>query len=158
MRPATQLTLAAGLVTTLTATLATTLAAGPVTTTAAERWYSEEQVTRGGPLYQAHCARCHRRDASGTADWRTPGPDGTYPPPPLDGSAHTWHHPLPILRRTVALGNARLGGVMPGFGDKLDAGQIDAILAWVQSRWSDETYHKWLEISRRSSQTLTPAD
>ena len=132
--------------------------AGASPALAAGRWYTPEQVARGGPLYQQHCASCHRPDASGTPDWRTPGPNGKYPPPPLDGSAHTWHHPLFILQRTVRLGGERLGGVMPGFADQLTERDIDAILAWVQSRWSEEIYERWLEISRRSSKSITPAD
>ena len=125
---------------------------------ASDRWYTPAQVSRGEPLYQAHCARCHKADASGTEDWRTPDAAGNYPPPPLDGSAHTWHHPLPVLRRTVKLGNARLGGTMPAFGHALDDDQIDAVIAWVQSNWSDEVYARWEEIARQSSKQLFPSD
>ena len=34
---------------------------------------------------------------------------------------------------------------MPGFADTLNAKQIDAILAWVQSHWSEAIYVSWLE-------------
>lgn len=116
-----------------------------------ERWYDQAQANRGNVLFQANCAVCHQTDASGTADWKTPNPDGKYPPPPLNGTAHTWHHPLPVLRRTVAKGGVRLGGTMPGFSDKLSATQIDDVLAWVQSNWSDEIYRVWHERSFRSA-------
>lgn len=109
----------------------------------AKRWYDSAQVQRGEPLYQQHCAACHQPDASGTPNWREPGPDGNYPPPPLNGAAHTWRHPLAALRRTVQRGGVPLGGVMPGFADKLNPREIDAILAWVQSRWDDRTYAVW---------------
>lgn len=114
------------------------------------RWYTAEQVQRGEPLYQTHCAGCHQPDASGTPNWKQPGPDGTYPPPPLNGSAHTWHHPLAQLRRTVQRGGVPLGGVMPGFQDKLEPHQIDDILAWIQSHWDDRIYGIW---SQRDAQS-----
>lgn len=107
------------------------------------RWYSELQVVKGYHLFQANCATCHQTDASGTKEWRKPDASGNYPPPPLNGTAHTWHHPLAILRRTVQTGGIPLGGTMPPFGDKLTAEEIDNILAWVQSHWSDEIYAAW---------------
>jgi len=110
-----------------------------------ERWYSRAQIRRGEPLFQANCARCHGADASGTLNWRQPNADGKFPPPPLNGTAHTWHHSLSVLRRTVNLGGVRLGGTMPGFADKLDSEQVNDILAWVQSHWSDEIYRVWYE-------------
>ena len=53
--------------------------------------------------------------------------------------------PLPILRTVVRKGGVPVGGTMPGFGEKLDVEEIDAILAWVQSHWSDEIYALWRE-------------
>ena len=79
-------------------------------TVVAGRWYSVEQVRHGHGLYQAHCAVCHAADGSATADWRTPGPDGNYPPPPLNGTAHTWHHALELLDDTIADGGGRGNG------------------------------------------------
>ena len=115
------------------------------------RWYSMQQVQAGGALYQQHCAECHGPDASGTADWRQVGPDGKYPPPPLNGTAHTWHHHLDGLRRTLRVGGVPLGGSMPGFADKLSDQDVDAVLAWVQSRWSDDIYTQWQDINARAS-------
>jgi len=114
------------------------------------RWYSPEQVKEGATLFRTHCAECHGRDAEGTPNWRRRGEDGTFPPPPLDGTAHTWHHPLTVLRNTVKQGGVPSGGTMPGFADKLDDRQIDAILAWVQSHWSEEVYTLWLQRARQA--------
>jgi mono/diheme cytochrome c family protein len=128
--------------------------ASPSTLAQPERWYSQLQVERGDPLFQAHCAECHLPDASGTPDWRSPLADGKYPPPPLNGTAHAWHHPLSVLRRTVRIGGVPLGGTMPGFADKLSAEQIDDILAWVQTHWSDEIYRIWHERNTQSESRL----
>jgi len=116
----------------------------------AGRWYSAEQVERGSGLYQLHCAVCHATDGSATSEWRTPDANGVYPPPPLNGTAHTWHHPLELLDSTIANGGAEFGGAMPGFGAVLDASERLAIVAWFQNLWSDEIYANWKKISERS--------
>ncbi|MCM8854683.1 MAG: cytochrome c [Candidatus Thiodiazotropha sp.] len=120
----------------------------------AERWYGMDQVKRGGELYQETCASCHKPDASGTPNWQELDPQGNYPPPPLNGTAHTWHHPLSVLRRTVNIGGIPLGGTMPGFADKLNKQQIDDILAWVQSHWTDEIYTIWHERNLQAGKSL----
>lgn len=109
------------------------------------RWYTQEQVAAGALLYRDNCATCHKKNAEGTPEWKTRDANGKLPPPPLNGTAHTWHHPLDVLRTVVRRGGVPLGGSMPGFAEKLDQQQIDAILAWVQSHWSDEIYAIWRE-------------
>jgi len=109
------------------------------------RWYNSAQIERGNKLYQVNCASCHKPDTSGTPDWKKVDAQGKYPPPPLNGTAHAWHHPLSTLRRTVIEGGVPLGGNMPGFGDQFNSEQIDDILSWIQSHWSDEIYSIWNE-------------
>lgn len=109
------------------------------------RWYKPEQVEAGAALYTQHCASCHKPNAEGTHDWKTRDANGKLPPPPLNGTAHAWHHPLEVLRTVVKRGGAPVGGSMPAFSDKLAAQEIDAILAWVQSHWSDKIYAIWHE-------------
>lgn len=122
----------------------------PANTPIEPRWYTRKQVRAGAPLYQAHCATCHKENAEGTPDWRRRDAKGQLPPPPLNGTAHAWHHPMQILRTVVRRGGAPVGGSMPAFEDKLDAQQIDAILAWVQSHWNDDIYGHWRERDRQS--------
>ncbi len=120
------------------------------------RWYTQDQIAAGAILYEQNCASCHKANAEGTADWKTRDVNGKLPPPPLNGTAHTWHHPLSILRTVVTRGGAPVGGSMPPFGDKLDATQIDAILAWVQSHWPDDIYRIWHERDLASQAGLQP--
>ncbi|MCF6282150.1 MAG: cytochrome c [Candidatus Polarisedimenticolaceae bacterium] len=108
-----------------------------------KRWYSTEQVTQGEQLFAKFCAECHGERAASTTEWRKQNAEGYYPPPPLNGSAHTWHHSLPLLQRTIQEGGAKFGGQMPPFADKLNAAEIDAIIAWFQSLWPDKTYASW---------------
>lgn len=122
----------------------------PDTATVPGRWYTEAQVESGATLYQAHCAVCHAADGSATADWRSPDPAGIYPPPPLNGTAHTWHHSLEVLEQTIANGGVALGGVMPGFAGTLSRDERLAIVAWFQSLWPDDIYASWKTIDERS--------
>ncbi len=71
-------------------------------------------------LFDETTPTCHAADGSATVEWRTPDAAGNYPPPPLNGTAHTWHHPLEVLDSTIANGGIALGGVMPGFAAALD--------------------------------------
>jgi mono/diheme cytochrome c family protein len=114
------------------------------------RWYTESQIEAGRGLFAGHCAVCHGADGSGTADWRTAGPDGQYPPPPLNGTAHTWHHALEQIDSSIVNGGTQFGGVMPGFGAALNEAERLSIIAFVQSLWPDEIYAKWESIDRRS--------
>ena len=110
------------------------------------RWYSQAQVDAGGKVFAENCASCHGKSAQGkVANWKKPDADGNYPPPPLNGSAHAWHHPLSQLKRTVRQGGVPLGGQMPGFGDRLSEKEIESVLAWVQSHWPDEVYAAWVQ-------------
>ncbi len=114
-------------------------------TFAAERWFNQAIVDYGEPLFQQNCAVCHGRNAEGTRDWKTRDANGNYPPPPLDGSAHAWHHSLPQLVRSIKEGGIRFGGVMPPFGDKLSNAEVLAMIAYFQSKWPAQLYREWHE-------------
>jgi thiol:disulfide interchange protein DsbC len=108
-----------------------------------ERWYSDELLAQGEKLFRQNCASCHGQQAEATPDWKKTDANGNYPPPPLNGTAHAWHHDLDLLRRTVREGGAKLGGQMPAFEGVLDAGQVDAVIAYFQSKWPDDLYQRW---------------
>jgi len=130
--------------------------AAPAGAPVRQRWYSEQQVAAGALLYRENCATCHKENAEGTPDWRKRDANGKLPPPPLNGTAHAWHHPLDILRTVVKQGGAPVGGSMPAFAGKLDQQQIDAILAWVQSHWSDKIYAIWHERDMAARSATPP--
>jgi len=112
----------------------------------AHRWYTQQQRELGSKVYQQHCVQCHKKDAMGTDAWKVTRLNGVYPPPPLNGTAHAWHHDMETLTRTIKEGGIPLGGVMPGFEKKLSTAEIGAVIAYFQSFWSDETYTSWIEI------------
>lgn len=104
------------------------------------RWFTQEQVKQGGQVYQTYCASCHGAKAEATPQWIRPDADGLYPPPPLNGTAHAWHHPYPMLKKTINEGTA---GRMPAWQDKLSDAEVDAVIAWFQSQWPDQGYQIW---------------
>lgn len=123
-----------------------------------KRWYTSSQVAQGKALFSVYCAECHGNNAEATPNWRKSDKDGNYPPPPLNGTAHAWHHPLPQLRLTIRNGGAGVGGKMPPFNDKLSSAEIDSIIAWFQSLWPDEAYRRWTTrgVSQISRPRQTP--
>lgn len=106
-------------------------------------------VKQGNTIYQKYCSSCHGAHAEGDPNWRTPGPDGKYPPPPLNGTGHAWHHPTPVLEEIIKHGTAPQGN-MPAWEGKLTDQEIKAVVAWFQSLWPDEVYAAWRDIDRRS--------
>jgi thiol:disulfide interchange protein DsbC len=49
------------------------------------------------------------------------------------------------LKKTIQEGGAKLGGLMPPFEDKLSDKDIDAAIAYFQSKWPDDVYQKWAD-------------
>ncbi len=114
-------------------------------------------AARGAPLYQAHCADCHGAQLEGEANWRVRKPDGSLPAPPHDESGHTWHHGDSLLFDYTKLGGEealrRMGitGVvsgMPAFGALMNDREIQDILTYIKSQWSEEVRRLQAERTR----------
>lgn len=108
------------------------------------------QLAQGKKIFQANCARCHGKQAEGTPDWRERGADGKLPPPPLNGTAHAWHHPTDMLTEVIKNGSPGGMGSMPAFGKKLSDDEIHLIIEWFKSLWPKEVYDIWLEREKKS--------
>ena len=108
------------------------------------RWYTPEQVTIGQPLYATYCAGCHGEKGEGAPNSDAPLPNGSYPPQPLNGSGHSWHHSLSDLEKTIELGGSHPGATMPGFAKALNHEQRMAVIAAFQNLWEDRTYSGWI--------------
>ena len=114
------------------------------------RWYTQAQVERGRETFAQYCAACHGANAEATPNWRTLDANSNYPPPPLNGTAHAWHHPLAVLSMVIEEGGEPFGGVMPAWGDTLNETEIVEVIASFQNYWPDEIYQLWLERERAS--------
>lgn len=99
-------------------------------------------VAEGQRVYAQHCAACHGANLEGQPNWKTPLASGRYPAPPHDDSGHTWHHDDALLAQIIVQGGNGSGGAipsdMPAFDDKLAPGEVDAVLAYIKSRWSPQ--------------------
>jgi mono/diheme cytochrome c family protein len=98
------------------------------------------QVALGQQVYTGWCASCHGANLEGQPNWKEGPLNGPLPAPPHDPSGHTWHHPDALLFDVIKRGgqvavppNYRSG--MPAFGDSLSGAEIQAVLAYIKSRW-----------------------
>jgi mono/diheme cytochrome c family protein len=102
-------------------------------------------IAEGERLYQSNCASCHGANLEGQPNWRSPGPDSTYPAPPHDETGHTWHHADSVLldytklggKAALALQGVEFESGMPGFGSQLTDTQIQNILDYIKTTWPD---------------------
>lgn len=105
----------------------------------------------GQTLFNDKCARCHGERAEGAREWRKADDDGRFPPPPLNGTGHAWHHPSEVLMEVIMDGS--LGdGNMPAWRGKLTDDEVRAVIAWFQSLWSDDVYAVWSDLDVRYRQ------
>lgn len=111
-----------------------------------------QMVADGARLYAERCAACHGADLEGQPEWRVPLANGMYPAPPHDVSGHTWHHGDQLLAQIIREGSSR-PSTMPAFGNVLDAAQIEAILAFLKSKWGREEreFQWWISATQEGA-------
>ena len=120
-----------------------------------ERNLDPAQVARGKAVYEKACMECHGVGGRGQpGDWRIRDADGYYPPPPLDDSAHAWHHPTAVLLQVIRDGSPQGEGKMPAWKGKLTEQEMQDVVAYIKSLWSDEVYALW---SKMEQQSLEPS-
>ena len=116
-----------------------------------DRFQDAQQIARGQAVYTQHCMACHGTDGKGPpGDWRIRDADGRFPPPPLDDSAHAWHHPTADLLETVRDGSPGGQGNMPAWNGKLSEQAMQDVVAYIKTLWSDPVYQLWWKMERQS--------
>jgi mono/diheme cytochrome c family protein len=101
-------------------------------------------VALGQTIFTKNCMDCHGNKAQGIAeDWRKPLANGKYPAPPLNGTAHGWHHSPKVLLNSINNGGEKFGGWMPAFKDKLSEKEKLAVLDYLYSLWPKEIQQKY---------------
>ncbi len=117
----------------------------------ASGWDDKQQIEQGRELFKKNCAVCHGLKGAGKPglDWQKRLADGSFPPPPLNGTAHTWHHSPKLLDRIIAEGGKMYGkaykGWMPAFGDRLNAKERLAIIKYLHSLWPKQIRKRYDE-------------
>ena len=101
-------------------------------------------VQLGKTVFDQNCVVCHGKSAVGTTkDWKKPLANGKYPAPPLNGTAHGWHHSPKVLLNSINNGGEKFGGWMPAFKDKLNETEKQAILDYLHSLWPKDIQQKY---------------
>ena len=75
----------------------------------------------GGRLFQLYCSACHGPDGTGVAALGGPA---------LNDDIWLYGNTAPAVRTSIAMGR---NGVMPAFGERLDATQIKMLTAWLST-------------------------
>jgi mono/diheme cytochrome c family protein len=85
-----------------------------------------DAVQRGQAVFEDHCAQCHRANGEGLP--------ATFPA--LNKNPFVLGEPSPVIA-TVLKGRKGSLGQMPGWQDKLDDGQIAAVVTYIRQAWSN---------------------
>lgn len=109
------------------------------------------RLGQGATLYAQYCSRCHGTDLEGAPDWKKSLSDGSLPPPPQDGSGHTWHHPDSLLLDIMTNGGDPAdNSKMPAFGDQISKDEMISILDFIKSTWGkdEHEYQWWMTVTQ----------
>ena len=114
------------------------------------------QVAQGQSVYVAQCARCHGSDLEGQPNWQDRLANGRLPAPPHDASGHTWHHPdaqlFDITKHGLApYAPAGYQSDMPAFDGTLSDDQIEAVLAYIKSKWPADIRERQARINEEAA-------
>ena len=108
-------------------------------------------VRRGEALYNQYCLSCHGGPAGGSMmDY----------PPRHNANGHTWHHPDCQLKEIIKNGSDEMtrkmrqmmappnAPTMLAFKDVLTDEDIDAILAFIKTWWTDQQRSFQAQVTR----------
>ncbi len=100
-------------------------------------------VARGERLYATSCLQCHGGPTGGAI---------SDIPPRHGAQGHTWHHADCLLTDIVLDGLPPRPGVpdeqiMPAFRDQLIDAEVDAILTYLKTWWTDEQREAQAEMT-----------
>ncbi len=103
-----------------------------------------DSVALGETTFNQNCISCHGKEGQGLVkDWKKTQENGKYPAPPINGTAHAWHHSPKALLTTINNGGVKLGGWMPAFKDQLNETEKQGLLDYIHSLWPSELQKKY---------------
>ncbi len=99
------------------------------------------QLALGREVYLQTCAACHGPNSEGQRPDVLLRKDetGRFPAPPHNSAGHTWHHDDDHLIQIIREGGMRDEDFyeMPAFGNVLTDEEINAVLAFIKTLWTD---------------------
>lgn len=103
---------------------------------------SPDPVAAGRQVYQRACAECHGPRGEGRAN--------ELRAPALDDTGHAWHHPDQQIHNWIRNGKLALtGGGMPPLGEELSDDEIDAVIAYLHTLWTQEQLEIQQDVTSR---------
>ncbi|MBO6562056.1 MAG: cytochrome c [Nisaea sp.] len=107
-------------------------------------WQDPVLVSEGRALYRNNCAFCHGDALEGQAGWDGDYPRGHRPALPLDGTAPIWRLSDDDIFDVIKYGGQPFSprsykNDMPGFEMQISDAGIWALVAFMKSKWSEET-------------------
>ena len=110
------------------------------------------KLRQGRTLYTKYCASCHGYNLEGQPNWKETKADGRLPAPPHSDAGHTWHHSDEQLFEITKFGvSAIVPGYesdMLGFGKTLTDDQIEKVIKYIKSTWSEQNRDYQAERTR----------
>ena len=108
-----------------------------------DRRFTDSELEQGQTIYTQICAACHGIDGQGQFPEAPLEPDSTgrFGAPPHNETGHSWHHSDVSLIRYVTEGgfsDPTRYYTMPPFGEALTDEQIQVVLAYIKTMWTDE--------------------
>ena len=104
----------------------------------------DSNIALGENVFNQNCVSCHGSKGRGLAEnWKVKDENGNFPAPPLNGTAHTWHHSPSQLLYTINKGGVDMGGQMPGFEGRLNEEEKQALIDYIYSLWPSEIQSKY---------------
>ena len=109
-------------------------------------------IARGKIVYENNCISCHQINLVGAENWKGVDKDGHRKAPPLNGTGHTWHHDDASLHNIIKYGLVKFvenyEGKMIGFEGNLKDKDIDSVLSYMKSFWSEDIYQQQINLSK----------
>ncbi len=109
-------------------------------------------IARGKIVYENNCISCHQVNLVGAENWKGVDKDGHRKAPPLNGAGHTWHHDDASLHNIIKYGLVKFvenyEGKMIGFEGNLKDKDIDSVLSYMKSFWSEDIYQQQINLSK----------
>lgn len=113
----------------------------------------DSQPISGAAVYQEYCASCHGAKGEGAPNWKRPDENGELPAPPHDATGHSWRHSDAELFEMIAKGwrdpfNKTERLTMPPFSEQLSAQQIEDVIVYLKTLWTDDQRQFQVEENR----------